>query len=113
MAKVVSASDASRRLASLLDEVHGSDAAFVIERDGQPAAALVPVGLLERLVRGAASDPADGAGATDERPIDRIAALRAMMAEPSGGERFEAVLQRTFASVRKQRRRAHRSQALH
>lgn len=132
MAKVVSASDASDRLSALLDEVRLRDAAFVIERDGLPAAALVPVGLLDRFMTGGRNSlgtshdakssslsgnqagnhaghvggaPADHVDSTSERPIDRIDALRSMLAQPRGGERFEAVLERTFSNVRKQRRK--------
>lgn len=157
MAKVVSASDASDRLSTLLDEVHLRDAAFVIERDGLPAAALVPVGLLDRFMTGGRSGldishdeesdtrldqgrspsssfgtdrdrtsgrdddgssrlrgnpaghlgsaPANHGEDTPERPIDRIDALRSLLAEPRGGERFEDVLERTFSNVRKQRRK--------
>ena len=52
MVKTVSAQKARQRLGRLLDDVHRNGDQYVIERAGQPIAAVVPVWLLEeRLAR--------------------------------------------------------------
>ncbi len=52
MVKTVNAQMARQRFGRLLDDVHRSGVQYVIERAGQPIAAIVPVWLLEeRLAR--------------------------------------------------------------
>lgn len=92
MRNVISAGDARRRLGSLLDEVRLRGATFVIERDGRPAAAVIPIAALERL-------EAERAAA-----FDRIEALRQRVAERIAGPALEGVVEEEFRAVRGERR---------
>ena len=94
MRTTVSAGDARKRLGSMLDDVRLRGATFIIERDGRPAAAVVPLELLEKL------DQQRGAA------FRRIDALRERIAERVTAQEFEDALSSELEEVRESRRSA-------
>lgn len=90
----VAAVDARKRLGSILDDVRLRGTTFVIERDGRPAAAVVPLSVLDRLDQ------------EREAAFRRIDALRESIAERVSGTEFEAALNEEFEAVRAARRSA-------
>jgi len=94
MRTTVSAGDARKRLGSMLDDVRLRGITFIIERDGRPAAAVVPLELLEKL------DQQRGAA------FRRIDALRERIAERVTAQEFEDALSSELEEVRESRRSA-------
>ena len=94
MRSVISAGDARKRLGALLDEVRLRGTTFVIERDGRPAAAVVPISMLERLE------------AERTAAFDRIDALRAKISGRTSGPALEKLVDEELSEVRKERRAA-------
>ena len=94
MRTTVSAGDARKRLGSMLDDVRLRGTTFIIERDGRPAAAVVPLELLEKL------DQQRGAA------FRRIDALRERIAERVTAQEFEDALSYELEAVRDSRRSA-------
>lgn len=90
----MSAGDARKRLGSMLDDVRLRGTTFIIERDGRPAAAVVPLELLEKL------DQQRGAA------FRRIDALRERIAERVTAQEFEDALSSELEEVRESRRSA-------
>lgn len=90
----MSAVEARKRLGSILDEVRLRGTTFVIERDGRPAAAVVPLSVLDKL---------DQEREASFRQIDE---LRERIAERVSGAEFEAALNEEFEAVRAARRSA-------
>jgi len=78
----------------MLDDVRLRGATFIIERDGRPAAAVVPLELLEKL------DQQRGAA------FRRIDALRERIAERVTAQEFEDALSSELEEVRESRRSA-------
>lgn len=92
MRTTVSAVDARRQMGSLLDDVQLRGATVIIERDGVPAAAVVPSSLLDKLDRGR------------ESAFRRIDVLREKIAERVSPEEFGELLTSALEATRAARR---------
>lgn len=94
MRTTVSAVEARKRLGSLLDDVRLRGTTVIIERYGHPAAAVVPLSLLEKLDR------------QRDTAFRRIDALREKIAERVSPEEFDELLTSELEEVRAVRRSA-------
>jgi PHD/YefM family antitoxin component YafN of YafNO toxin-antitoxin module len=88
MAKRVAAVRARQTLGTILDDVRLTGAEYVIERDGRPMAAIIPLSTYERYLR------------ERDDASDRIESLRRRLADAVPVEELEA----TIAKAARERR---------
>lgn len=92
MRVTVSAVDARKHLGSILDDVRLRGKTFIIERDGRPAAAVVPLAQLEKLEK------------ERDTAFNRIDALRERVAERVSAEEFDDLVTAELKALRAARR---------
>jgi len=90
MPRHISAVDARRRLGALLDDVSTTGAEYVIERNGKPTAAVVPIRVYEQHITGR------------RNAFDRVEALKQRLTKNTTGQDLEDAIDDAAESVPKQ-----------